>query len=150
MMAASNEAMGRDDLNDGPDEDPWNENHAIPSYAHLVNTYPSYAWNKPTFAEGAFRCIGAQTHVTRSRRTIKAAAHNFSYKLWPIFTRYINALKWDDDYQRHDGCTFAELVIDFEVVSGMDIQDLKGNGTTTWAKKAEVLKIMFENCPNIP
>ena len=35
-------------------------------------------------------------------------------------------------------------MIDFEIVTGMDIQDTNGNGTTTWTKKAEILKSMFK------
>ena len=60
-----------------------------------------------------------------------------------MFVRYANNHRWSHNDNRNGGCTFAEIAIDFEVVSGLAIDDLRGNGLTTWANKAEIMKTMF-------
>ena len=81
--------------------------------------------------------------MLRANRTLRRSARNFSFRIWPVFIRYANVLRWSSNDNRNGGCTFAEIAMDFEIVIGMAIDDLRGNGLTTWATKAEIMKTMF-------
>ena len=117
------------------------------AYLDLCVKYPAYPWGKPAFCDAKQRPIGKQTKIKHKGRPLLTNENKFSAHLWPVFARYIHNLVWEDSAISR-GCTFAEMAIDFETTTGLNICCKVMGNKTTWAKKAEVMRIMMKHCSN--
>ena len=69
----------------------------------------------------------------------------YSHDLWDPFVKYWAILWWpslESSQQNAWSVSFAELVLDFEIFSGLRVLDVVHGGATTWARKSEIFGMM--------
>ena len=63
--------------------------------------------------------------------------------VWNSFVKYIKNLTWEPISENMRGVTFLELVVDFELVSGLEIRDFRSGRHTMWGRKATSFAAMY-------
>ena len=67
------------------------------------------------------------------------------FEFWGSFIKYVDFIMWNkDDNAQKGGISFAELALDFEVVSGSRIWCKQFPQDCPWGKKAEIMRLMFK------
>jgi hypothetical protein len=127
------------------------EIHSSP-YSRLVAQFPRYCWGKPCFERTSRLPTGQLVSSWGGRQVMRSGAnHSFNVNLWGPFIKYLNLLFWGDeeeDEANENGgagfCSYLAWVIDFELYTGLRVEDKTEEGNTTWARKAAVFACLYK------
>ena len=63
---------------------------------------------------------------------------------WEAFHKYVKNLMWENDEENTKGVTFLELVVDFELASGLELRHPKYGIKTPWNLKTEMITKLYK------
>jgi hypothetical protein len=115
------------------------------NYCQLKALHPDYYWGKPTAAVGCREPVGDLIAYWKGREILRGMA--FPLQLWKPFIKYLNLLIWPpQEYceEHRLRVSFAEWAIDFELWSGLRLEDPSHGRTTSWGRRATYMKLMWD------
>ena len=110
----------------------------IERYNFHKNKYISYPWAILAVEDCEYIPLGPYKKPSKAK---------LGKQYWPYydaFVKYIKALKWEKDYDNTKGVTMMELVVDFELASGMRFRHPKHGNKTPWNVKCEMFKKLYQ------
>ena len=119
------------------DEDPPEvEEHPKTRKQILMDKYRDYPWGIPTVHDATASMQGEENDIHIPRDVIRDIN-------WEPVQRYYKNLLWENTDQSK-GVTFAELAIDFELISGLNIRSLQKGANATLEEKAKRMKTFYK------
>lgn len=112
-----------------------------------MSKYPMYAWRIPTPAQSCGGWKNGRSDTCTDMVKGRLSKKVFPHYLWPPFVTYMKNVLWyndDVDSVEHRGCTYAELAIDYEIATGMNICKHACDASTTWTAKASLFACMLK------
>ena len=119
------------------------------SIHRLKVNHPGYLWSIPSFQNVSTEQFGDIPEKVmlsgRSRSILREVGFPCIY--WEPFLKYCRLLMWADV----EACkefnwkvSFAELALDYELVTAQKLEDPGDAHNTTWGRKAEIMNLMFK------
>jgi len=142
---------------DDVDYDPWAVEEAprartLPPGANIhkkhefyKEMYPTYPWGIPNMTTATNRPLG-NFSIKKSK---KHKLGKIYMPYWEAFHKYIKNLVWEDDEESSRGVTFLELVVDYELASGLELRHPKYGRKTPWNLKAEMVSKLYKYLCNV-
>jgi len=142
---------------DDMDYDPWAEQEVprirtLPPEANIhqqydfyKEMYPTYPWGIPDMSTATNRPVGNLS----IKKTKKHKLGKIYMPYWEAFHKYIKNLVWENDEESTRGVTFLELVVDFELASGLEFRHPKYGSKTPWNVKAEMINKLYKYLTNV-
>ena len=120
-------------------------------YSRLAAQHPRYPWGKPGVTSTSRLPTGPALDSWGGRQVMRSGAnHSFKVILWEPFIKYLNLLLWGEEEEGKEqeggegSCSYLEWVIDFELYTGLRVEDKTELDSTTWARKAAVFACLYK------
>ena len=102
----------------------------------MKDKYTLYPWSYPNLQECDAIPIGPEKEMNIIRDFVRDIC-------WRPLNKYFKVLKWAPHDPEKPGVTFMEMVVDFELTSGLNLTDPRFGSNTTWKQKEFRIKKLF-------